>query len=98
MEILDKLSDLKGRLIAYFGGGGIAAYSSNATATAKELVTTAHETAVQQSTNLMSVHITPYITVADVLTVVGATVVAGRFILDVVKFIYSVRTRKNAAT
>lgn len=98
MELIDKLSDLNGRLIAYFGGSGIAAYSSNATATAKELVTTAHDTAVQQSTNLMSVHITPYITVADVLTVVGAAVVLGRFVLDVVKFICSRRDRKNAAT
>ena len=96
MEITDKLSDLKGRLIAYFGGSGIAAYSSNTTTKAKELVETAHDAAIQQSTNLMSVHITPYMTVADLLTVIGAIVVLGRFVLDVVKFIYSLRARKNA--
>ena len=96
MHLIDKLSDLKGRLIAYLGGSGIFAYSSNATAKAKEIVQSAHDAAVSQSNNLMSVHITSYMTVADLLAVVGAVVVFGRFVLDVVKYIRPVRTRDDS--
>lgn len=96
MHLTDKLSDLKGRLIAYLGGSGLFAYSSNATATAKEIAQSAHDVAVQQSNNLMSVHLTSYMTVADLLAVVGAVVVLGRFVLDVVKYIRPVRTRDDS--
>lgn len=80
MQIIDKLSDLKGRLIAYVGGGGITAYSADVTAKAKEAAETV------QSTQFLNLHITPWLTVGDVLFTIGSLVVLGRFILDVLKY------------
>ena len=69
---------LKGRLIAYFGGGGVAGYSADVSAIGKtsEMVTKAPD-------SLLKIHITPWLTVGDVLTVVGSLVVIGRLAFDV---------------
>lgn len=92
MQLLDRLSDLKGRLIAYCGGGGIVVYSKSGAA-AQQMTTLAQ----QQQIDLMSYHLTPVVTVGNVLALVGTAVVFGRFVLDVVKFIYS-RKRKNGSS
>lgn len=87
MQIINKLSDLKGRLIAYIGGGGITAYSADVTAKAKEAAET-----VQQS-RLLTMPITSWLTVGDVLTLIGAMVVLGRFLFDVYKYFDQRRDR-----
>ena len=81
MQIIDRLSDIKGRLIAYIGGGGVSAYSADVTVKAKEAAEHV------QSTQFLTVHITPWLTVGDVLTIIGALVVLGRFVLDVLKYL-----------
>lgn len=87
MQIIDRLSDLRGRLIAYIGGGGIATYSADVTAKAKEAAET-----VQQS-RLLTLPITSWLTVGDVLTLIGALVVLGRFLFDVYKYFDQRRSR-----
>ena len=80
MQIINRLSDIKGRLIAYVGGGGVSVYSADVTAKAKEAAETV------QSSRLLTFPITSWLTVGDVLTLVGALVVLGRFAFDVFKY------------
>lgn len=90
MQLLERLSDLQGRLIAYIGGGGICAYSSDVTARAKEAAE------VMQQSRLLLIHITEWLTIGDVLTLIGAFVVFGRFVLDVIKYLDSRRGKDVA--
>ena len=80
---------LKGRLIAYFGGGGVAGYSADVSAIGKtsEMITQAPD-------SLLKIHITPWLTVGDVLTVVGSLVVIGRLAFDV--YCYVDKRRRGA--
>lgn len=80
-KVLDRVSEWKGRLIAYGGGSGVSAYSAETVAKSQHVPETAH-----QVTDILSTYILPGVTVGSFLTILGATVVVGRFVFDVWKY------------
>ncbi|HAS6087818.1 TPA: hypothetical protein NJ656_004452 [Vibrio parahaemolyticus] len=80
-KVIDKVSEWKGRLIAYGGGSGVSAYSAKSVAQPEKIPETAH-----QVTDILSVYILPGVTFGSAITILGAAVVVGRFIFDVWKY------------
>ncbi|HHY0482742.1 hypothetical protein, partial [Vibrio parahaemolyticus] len=80
-KVIDKVSEWKGRLIAYGGGSGVSAYSANSVAKPNPIPEVA-----QQATDILSVYILPGVTVGSAITILGIVVVLGRFIFDVWKY------------
>lgn len=79
--VIDKVSEWKGRLIAYGGGSGVSAYSAKSVAQPDYVPEAAH-----QVTDILSVYILPGVTVGSAITILGAAVVIGRFVFDVWKY------------
>ncbi len=74
MKIINVASELKGRLIAYFGGTGISVSSAKAQA------------AIEQANNVVDIlhwTIMPGVSLGSALTILGAAIVISRFGFDV---------------
>lgn len=92
MQIISKVSDMKGRLIAYLGGTSVSAYSADLTTEAKRM---AADAASQAS--VMAMPVLHNWTVGDVLALGGFLVVLGRFVFDVFKY-FDQRSLQNRET
>lgn len=82
-NVITAISEWKGRLIAYIGGGGVSVYSAETMATSDHVpnLATAH-----QATDILATHILPGVPLGSFLSIIGAAVVVGRFIFDVWKY------------
>ena len=93
MQIITKVSDMKGRLIAYLGGTSVSAYSADLTTDAKRMVA---ETASKSS--FLATQIIHSMTVGDLIAIGGFLVVVGRFVFDVFKYFDQRRQQRNEVT
>ncbi|MFD2178531.1 hypothetical protein [Veronia pacifica] len=75
MTMIDRVSDWKGRLIAYCGGAGVSVFSASAPA-AESAVSTA-------SPDILTLTILPGTSVSALLSILGALVVVCRLIFDI---------------
>ena len=80
--VLTKASEWKGRLIAYGGGSGISAFSSEVAAKA------------QQAADVVAQIPTSALTISTLVSIGGLTVVAGRLVFDIWKYLDLRRRRK----
>ncbi|MBO1894215.1 hypothetical protein HNW13_000145 [Shewanella sp. BF02_Schw] len=79
--VLTKASEWKGRLIAYGGGSGISAFSNEVAAKAQQ----AADVAAQMPASAL--------TISTLVSIGGLTVVAGRLIFDIWKYLDMRRRR-----
>ena len=93
MQIITKVSDMKGRLIAYLGGTSVSAYSADLTTDAKRMVA---ETASKSS--FLATPIVHSMTVGDLIAIGGFLIVIGRFVFDVFKYFDQRRLQRNEVT
>ncbi|WP_412497274.1 hypothetical protein [Vibrio fluvialis] len=68
-DLIQKLQEWKGRLIAYVGGSGVSLFSNNVAANAKQVAEAA-------ATN-------PDVTLANLISLGGLIVIAGRLAFDI---------------
>lgn len=79
--VIDKVSEWKGRMIAYGGGSGVSAYSTKAAAKSSELPSAAHH-----ASDILSTYILPGVTLGSAISILGILVVVSRFVFDVWKY------------
>lgn len=88
MSLINSVSELKGRLIAYLGGTGVSATSVSA------------QSAIQQSQagagDILTWSILPGVSLGSALTIIGALIVMSRFAFDVWKYFEQRKKEKES--